>query len=517
VTPRSHPLPSGAFVNPIAEGADPHVVRDGRRYLWCQSEGNTGVAIWESDRLTSFGTKHVVWTAPAQGPYSRQVWAPELHHLDGRWYVYVAASDGDNASHRAYVLASDSDDPLGSYTLHGPLDTGDGTGPVWAIDMTVLQHGSRRYAVWSGWPNPDTPSQFLYIGELTTPVTLSGRRVRLCANDDFVWERTEETAQSPGLNEAPQGLMRAGKTFVVYSCATSLLPTYKLGLLELVGPDPLDPAHWCKWPAPVFASGEQTFGVGHGTFVTTPDEAQWWHVYHAKLDRRPGWRRAVYVQPMAWDGDGRPNLGAPVAAGQGLAVPAGTPVVRRDRRASWDLRGGWASVRDFDFYGHHQFVRVDEAGVHLGAVPSAPVNAYRCGEKLVLRDGRYRDLRAEVVLRYLDGDRGVGMLLRVTGPAVGYDAQRGYFAGISPRRRLAMVGKMDGSRWRQLATAPWTGDVSRAVLLSVDALGDTVTMYVDGSSRPLVRATDSDYPVGSVGMRVVDTHAVFSNFTVDSR
>ncbi len=137
----SGPLPSNQFVNPIAEGADPWVVRDPNadRYLWCLSEGNRGIAIHAGKRLTALGGKHIVWSAPEAGPVSREIWAPELHFLDGRWHVYFAASDGRNANHLAYVLVSRTSDPLGDYDLHGPLETGDRAGkPIWAIDMTVL-------------------------------------------------------------------------------------------------------------------------------------------------------------------------------------------------------------------------------------------------------------------------------------------------------------------------------------------------------------------------------------------
>ena len=72
------------LVNPIAEGADPTVVRDGDRYLWTQSEGNVGVAIWvstgrpRSARSTSSGR------VPPR-PVLEEVWAPELFTLDDRW------------------------------------------------------------------------------------------------------------------------------------------------------------------------------------------------------------------------------------------------------------------------------------------------------------------------------------------------------------------------------------------------------------------------------------------------
>ena len=73
------------FVNPIGEGSDPWVIRDPNhpRYLWCMSEGNRAIAIHTSDSVTSMGTKHIVWRAPNDGPTSQQVWAPELHDLDG--------------------------------------------------------------------------------------------------------------------------------------------------------------------------------------------------------------------------------------------------------------------------------------------------------------------------------------------------------------------------------------------------------------------------------------------------
>jgi GH43 family beta-xylosidase len=211
------PLANGLFVNPVAEGADPFVVRDGDGYLWCQTDGDAGVAVRRSDRLTSLGEKHVVWRAPDSGPFSAQVWAPELIRLDGRWHIYFAASDGRNENHLAYVLVADSDDPLGSYSLHGPLNTGDGAGGTadnaWAIDMTVLEHGGRRYAVWSGWPDARTKVQHLYIAEMGSPTSLAGRRVQLGSPYDFAWERIRED-RPDAVNEAPPPLVHGGRTFL---------------------------------------------------------------------------------------------------------------------------------------------------------------------------------------------------------------------------------------------------------------------------------------------------------------
>jgi GH43 family beta-xylosidase len=150
-TLRAAPL---TFTNPIAEGADPWVVRHGAHYYWCSSDGNRGIAINRSDRLTSLGEKFVVWRADDTGPHSREIWAPELHHLDGRWYVYVGASDGKNKNHRTIVLESTKDDPLSPFVFKAELYTGDHlatrTDNRWAIDATLLEHRGQRYVIWSG-------------------------------------------------------------------------------------------------------------------------------------------------------------------------------------------------------------------------------------------------------------------------------------------------------------------------------------------------------------------------------
>ncbi len=189
----------------------------------------------------------------------------------------------------------------------------------------MLEHGGRRYALWSGWDPPGSDRQFLYIAPLRSPVELAGPRVRLCANDDYAWEFTEPAPAGRGLNEGPQVLRHGGRLFVIYSCGGSWLPSYQLGLLELVGPDPLQPAHWRKHPQPVFAGTDRTFGVGHSCFVRSPDGRAWWHVYHAKRDRAPGWPRDILIQPFHFDAAGFPQFGAPVARGQPLPVPSGEP------------------------------------------------------------------------------------------------------------------------------------------------------------------------------------------------
>lgn len=518
---KAGPQTDGQFVNPIGEGADPWVVRDPNteRYLWCFSDGNRAIAVHTSDALTSLGEKHIVWEAPISGPHSREVWAPELHWIQNRWYIYFAASDGQNRNHLAYVLRSKTKDPLGDYELHGPLATGDGPNGrspnIWAIDMTPLEYKGDLFAVWSGWDEPDSDRQFLYIAPMKSPVELAGTRVLLCPNDEYPWEFTEENHKGRGLHEGPQVLKHDDRVFMTYSTAASWLPTYKLGLLELTGDNPLDPSAWKKSSEPAFQSTSSTFGVGHSCFVTSPDRQEWWHVFHAKRDRGPGWQRAIFVQPMRFSTDGRPEFGEPVSASVMLPNPSGTASVTTDLPISISLKSKTAP-EGWTYYGHHQFIDFQKNGLHLGGPPSDfPVNAYRSGEKIVMNATPPVDLIAAVTINFQGNreSRDAGLLFRTTLPSIGYDAQRGYFVGLIPGTRLLVAGKTDGMNWTELARKSADFDPAKSQRLQVTCHGDTFVIHHNGERA--LSFTDTTYSSGGIGLRVVDSYAIFTDFSLE--
>src|SRR5690606_5885757 len=92
---------------------------------------------WSAPTLTGIdaGRKVKVWDAPESGPLSSQIWAPELHFLQGRWYLYFTASDGVDRNHRHYVLAALTDDPQGPYAEPVQVDPGFDS---YAIDGSIL-------------------------------------------------------------------------------------------------------------------------------------------------------------------------------------------------------------------------------------------------------------------------------------------------------------------------------------------------------------------------------------------
>ncbi len=507
-----------AFANPVYEGADPWVTKKDGHYYLCKSEGDQGISVWKSDKLTDPGTKRIVWMAPDKGWNSHEVWAPELHHLNGRWYIYYAASDGKNANHRSGVLEAKTDDPQGEYIDKGMLYTGDDitgkTNNRWSIDMTPLQLDGRLYGIWSGWPS-DADIQYLYIAPMANPWTISGNRVKICENDTHVWERVGQSPTGRGLHEGPEVLKHGDKVFIVYSCSGSWEPTYKLGLLHMdAKADPLDPKSWKKVDKPAFQGTDRVLGVGHASFTRSPDGSEDWIVYHSKISPEHGWKRAVWMQPFTWNTDGFPDFGKPAPQARTLKAPAGeaanTP--GGNFTDSFD-KDNWDAWR---YFGYNRYIWAADGCLNLGGHPKwGLVNDYRSGEKALVRGLEWSDFTTQVRVQVKEGNRDAGLLFRVRRPAIGYDAQKGYFAGIIPQTGKVVLGKTDGTRWQELAIADHKLASGQWYTLRVEAIGRRIRVSVDDARG--IEVADDTYSKGMIGVRVVDTHALFDDFKVSPK
>jgi GH43 family beta-xylosidase len=315
------------FTNPVWDGADPWMVKHNNDYIYCWSANNS-INISRSVKMTKRGEAKKIWQAPATGWNRSCVWAPEIHFIQGRWYVYYAAGEsGPPFIHqRTGVLRSATEDVFSNYEDMGVLYTGDNPADpasnVWAIDMTTLEHKGKLYCIWSGWikqETTDATQQHLYICEMENPWTMKGKRVKLSSPVES-WE----TGGPLNLNEGPEILKNGEKVFVIYSCRESWLVEYRQGMLQLINPDGnmLNPANWKK-TGPVFQGNSQIYGVGHCSFVKSPDDTEDWIIYHSKKSTTPGWERDVRMQPFKWNTDGTPNFGEAIPAGKSINLPSG--------------------------------------------------------------------------------------------------------------------------------------------------------------------------------------------------
>lgn len=312
------------FVNPLLpSGPDPWVFQKDGWYYFTHTTGKN-LRLYRTKAMSKLAEAEykTVWTPPASGMNSKQIWAPEIHFLQGKWYFYYAADDGLNENHRMWVLENSSPDPFkGSWQDKGELKLPDNK---WAIDGTPFEHNGELYFIWSGWEGDINVSQNIYIVKMTSPWTTEGPR-RMLSTPEHEWEKR---GGRPTINEAPQFLRRNEKLFVIYSASGCWTDDYALGMLWTnASSDPLDPSQWNKEPAPVFSKDttSHTFGPGHNSFFTSPDGTEDWIIYHANPDTRQGCggKRSPRMQRYRWTDDGFPQFGRPVAPGDPIAVPSG--------------------------------------------------------------------------------------------------------------------------------------------------------------------------------------------------
>lgn len=327
---------SPVFFNPLLpSGADPWVIfHDGFYYYMNSTQVN--LTIWKTRDIADLAhaEKRIIWTPQPNHPWSQELWAPELHFLGGKWYIYFAADAGENAQHRIWVLENESPDPLqGTWTLKGKAS--DST-DKWAIDPTILEKDGVNYLIWSGWEDDADGVQSIYIARLRNPWTVEGERVRL-SKPEFPWEKVGDFGEygpiravpHVDVNEGPEILKHGNRIFLVYSASGCWTNYYELGMLSMsASADPMNPASWTKSPAPVFWQDPENgaYGTGHNSFFQSPDGGEDWIIYHANPgpNQGCGGLRSPRIQPFTWKPDGTPDFGRPVPVGKLLPKPSGT-------------------------------------------------------------------------------------------------------------------------------------------------------------------------------------------------
>ncbi|WP_353571487.1 family 43 glycosylhydrolase [Candidatus Albibeggiatoa sp. nov. BB20] len=167
------------FTNPIVDNTntpDPSVVYKDGFYYFTFTDADAGanqIQIWKSPILDFHSAnpnlvKSIVFTPPANSDYSTDLWAPELQYIDGSWYIYFAANpNSDYTKQKMHVLKLNGNDPM-TDTWEHESKIADSQNDYWAIDGTVMEKGSFKYFVWSGWEGRETELRNKYANEANT-------------------------------------------------------------------------------------------------------------------------------------------------------------------------------------------------------------------------------------------------------------------------------------------------------------------------------------------------------------
>lgn len=272
----------------IAQRADPYVYKHTNNdyYFTASLPEYNGIALRRAKTLKGLQSAEeiMIWKKHENGPMSFHVWAPELHYLDGKWYIYFAAGMAEDVWNiRPYVLECMGEDPLtDEWVERGMMQCADEdefSFRAFSLDATILKNKGKNYFIWAEKVGVGKQISNLYIAEMESPLKLKTVQV-LLTTPDYDWER-----KGFWVNEGPAVLYRNGKIFVTYSASETGID-YCMGMLTIdEDADILDSRAWQKKRYPVLASdaSKTIYGPGHNSF-TKDEEGNDILVFHARTE-----------------------------------------------------------------------------------------------------------------------------------------------------------------------------------------------------------------------------------------
>lgn len=300
----------------ILQRADPYVYRhtNGKYYFTASVPAYDGIVLRESDTLVGLADADEVeiWHKHESGPMSEHIWAPELHYIDGEWYVYYAGGAKEDIwAIRPYVLHCKDENPVtGEWEELGMMKCSpddEFSFRAFSLDATVFENAGKHYYIWAEKVGVGKQISNLYIAEMKTPNELNTIQV-LLTTPDYDWERV-----GFWVCEGPAVIKKNGKIYVTYS-ASETGAAYCVGMLTAdETSDLLDPISWKKERYPVLKTDASLgiYGPGHNSF-TTDEEGNDIMVYHArteeKIEGNPLYNpnRHAMLMKIGWDEEQRP-------------------------------------------------------------------------------------------------------------------------------------------------------------------------------------------------------------------
>lgn len=300
----------------ILQRADPYVYKhtDGTYYFTASIPAYDCIALRCAHSLAELpqAPEKIIWKKHESGPMSEHIWAPELHYVFGKWYIYFAGGEKEDIwKIRPYVLECQGTDPMrDEWKEIGKMRRAQGDDfsfEAFSLDATVFSNKGEYYYVWAEKVGVGSQISNLYIAKMKSGYELDTVQV-LLTTPDYDWERI-----GFWVNEGPAAIHHAGKIFLTYS-ASETGTCYCMGMLTAdEDSDLLDPLSWKKERYPVLATNRELgiYGPGHNSF-TTDEAGNDIMVYHARTESEivgnPLYNpnRHAMLMKVKWDEAGRP-------------------------------------------------------------------------------------------------------------------------------------------------------------------------------------------------------------------
>ena len=232
---------------------------------------------------------------PADCPYKHQFWAPELHKINGRYYVIFSGSNWIDAKYNVggrmgyYQFVGVADKITGPYSHFVPLP-----GP--GVDTSLFQDDDgKTYVVW-----PRNEIHSVDLSRINQDQVTVGPKISQAAVPDDYKALGQPV---PGTLEGPYLIKHAGTYYCFF--AETYPDLYATGIAmaaSLAGPWKLDPR------VRVFPGGHQAEFIG-------PD-GRWWTAYKHERSATTPW---LSVDPLDFDAEGRVQM-TPTTGPQSISL-----------------------------------------------------------------------------------------------------------------------------------------------------------------------------------------------------
>ena len=318
------------YANPfIIERADPYIVdgKDGYFYFTASypaygsvDKGYDRIILRRSTTVAGLASaeEKTIWKAHSSGILAKHIWAPEMHQINGVWYMFFAAgASSDIWAIRPYVLRCDGDPYTGNWTECGQMQASAGDNDSFrsfSLDMTYFENNGHHYVIWAEIKGDSS----LFMAEINPnePWKLINKPI-LLTKPEYSWELVNHR-----VNEGAAVLKKNGKIYVFFS-ASGTGSEYCVGKLTAnADSDLMNTASWTKGTQPELSSADVSgeSGPGHNSFVTD-ENGNLLIVYHARPSSHDSKSCGTYasdplydpcrhtrIRQVYFDANGEPNI-----------------------------------------------------------------------------------------------------------------------------------------------------------------------------------------------------------------
>lgn len=309
------------YQNPIGDSifvADPFVLDHQDTYYLYGTSADDGFKAWKSTDLVNWQSIGYVFQRSDSTWGQKSFWAPEVIHYQDKFYLIYSSSGSTMFGDGLRLCLAVADQPEGPFTdLHAPLfDFGYGCidGHVFIDDDKPYLYFEMVGVVGKPWEDHGFFWGVIMGAELSSDLSSLVSSPTLCLFPSQQWEGL--TSMKARSTEGITVFKYDNTYYMMYSANHYTDPNYGIGYATAEQPLGM----WTKYPDNPILQKDTTLqvsGPGHNSIIRSPDDKEWFIVYHTHADpTNPSGRRVLNIDRMVIDKQGKISVIGPTRSPQ---------------------------------------------------------------------------------------------------------------------------------------------------------------------------------------------------------